>query len=324
MFKMIFDVKGFSILAIPLNPFMKKILLVFFVLATHHTYSQDSILLAMHFKPMLNYYNVSSQKMHIEVSYVFDDTTENVVDLRNPNIRDISFLMKLMTRTGALKNEKIPVETEYLESVNQDNAAVIPPGTKIFGTAIPGKQTVYDSISEMQGNEEYRKVLLATLQSMLSQIQIPEKRMAIGDEFLTETPLTMNMSGINLDMVCLQTYKLISATRETANFDIRMKYKMKIQSDEVPGLPFSGNGEGEGTLLLDRTNDYPLKYDFHYKMNYGFKKEGITFNSKLLASFNQEITITKDRIANCYFFIYLFQMTPGMLNSIYDRRLNII
>ena len=227
------------------------------------------------------------------MTYVFDDTTENVLGLKSPNTTDISFVMKLMTKTGALKNEKMPVETEYIESLNQDNAAIIPPGTKIFGTAVPGKQPVYDSISEMPGNEELRKTLLTTLQSVLSQIQIPEKRMTIGEEFSTESPLTMNIYGMNFEMVCLQTYKLISATNETANFNISMTYKMKIQSDEVPGMPFSGDGEGGGMLLLDRANDYPLKYDLHYQMNYGLKKEGVTLNTKLSASYNQEVTITK-------------------------------
>lgn len=274
----------------------KNVLLAFIMLFYYYSFSQDSVLLALRFMPQTNYSQFMVQKMHIEMGFIGNDSILNKIrekGVSNPTIIDKSFNIKTLTTTGTINSEgKMPVEMDIIKSVDQDGKETSSSGMKIFGTTEIDKPPLFDSISEKIDNEDLKNAILKSFQSINSQISFPDKKMATGDEFKKETPVTMNIAGINLSMNFSSIYKLVSLTPDTAYFTIDVKYTLNLESNKAVKLPMTGGGVGSGTFSFDRKKEYPLSYDFHYEMNLNVKKDNVSVIINMKDQITQNTTIS--------------------------------
>jgi hypothetical protein len=159
---------------------------------------------------------------------------------------------------------------EFLKTTNSDNKIVIPNGTIIYGKGTVGNLPTLDSIASDGLSDELKKSMLQTIQATFSQINIPERKVKVGDVFAIDTPLSIPIAGIQLDMTITTNYKLVSITNNIADFDISQVYTMKTTATKYN---LNSTGTGTGKLLYDVVNNFNLKYQIDIEMQANMKNE---------------------------------------------------
>ena len=233
--------------------------------------------------------------MRAETNIKANDTVMHTLQekgITNPAIADKTTTIHTLITTGNVdKNNKIPVEAEFVQCEDKEGNAIIPQGTKMVGTVAMGKMLVFDSVVSKEMDEAGRKQLLKALQNMLSQVTFPEKTMAKGDAFTQVTPITLPVGITTIKAVMSVTYKLVDFSDSTANFDLSMAITMDMKDVEVAG---SGTGSGNGVMVFDRINEYPLKYAMHYSMDLTADKEPVSVHVTLKSDSEAEYGIKGD------------------------------
>lgn len=274
---------------------IKNIYLVFFlIILSYSSYSQDSILFHSNYLPQHIYNNTDTQKFHLEMTYSGNDTILNKLKekgITNPVITNREMNFKTITSTGYLNAEnKIPVQLEFIMSDDQDGNSMIPEGTKMFGFVLPYKLPVFDSIALDNMGEEAKTAFLKRYRNFLSQVSIPDKKMIVGDQFTQTTPINLPLGPFNLGMIFSITYKLVGVTENTADFNLAMKFSINMNNEEFDA---TGGGEGNGVMVFDRINQYPLKYELHYKMDVNARKNQVLIHAILTSHSLNLINISK-------------------------------
>jgi hypothetical protein len=241
------------------------------------SYSQDSVLLNMTLRPQKVYREQVRQDFQMEMNY--DSSSQAIKDALNAsgqldqlNSKRL-MIMETVTETGrAGVGNRMPVIMEVTKDSVSPGPAVIPPGTKFYGSAILGQTHSFDSIAGEGIDEQTRKTLLQTISGMLAQISLPQKKMAVGDSYTQTMPLKLPVAGMNISMNLSIVYTLVSATAATGNFNMQAKILMSVEDLPVPVI---GGGEGEGSLVYDRANEFPSSYRMDFTIRVGIKKDDL-------------------------------------------------
>jgi hypothetical protein len=100
----------------------------------------------MHYLPNHTYDKTASQSFHIEISYSGNDSMLNILKgVKNPTLVEKVNYIRAIATTGSLDSEnKMPIELTFVESKDKDGNPIIPPGTKMLGTAAINKMPVFD------------------------------------------------------------------------------------------------------------------------------------------------------------------------------------
>jgi hypothetical protein len=131
---------------------------------------------------------------------------------------------------------------------------------------------VLDSIDANNFNAEAKKALLKTMNNMYSQMEIPDKKMVVGEEYIKTFPMNIPAAGIEMNMIATTKYSLISVTDSTATFTVTTNYSMNMDLKNNIG-DFNGLGEGKGEMIYSRKFDFPTKYASSMKMEITGGKE---------------------------------------------------
>jgi hypothetical protein len=274
---------------------IKNVYLISFqLILSYSSYSQDSILFHSNYLPQHIYNNTTTQKFHLEMTYSGSDTVLNKLKekgITNPSITNREMNFKTTTSTGYLNAEnKVPVQLEFIMAHDQDGNSIIPEGTKMFGFVSAYKLPVFDSVASDNMGEEAKTVFLKRFRNFLSQVSIPDKKMTVGDQFTQTTPINLPLGPINLGMIISITYKLVSVTDNTADFNLTMKFSINMNNEEFDA---TGGGEGNGVMVFDRINQYPLKYELHNKMDVTANKNQVLIRAILTSHSLYLINISK-------------------------------
>ena len=148
-----------------------------------------------------------------------------------------------------------------------------------------------DSIVSKELDEEFKKTMLQTMQATFSQINIPERNVKIGDVFDIDTPLSLPIASIQLEMTITTNYKLLSIKNDIADFDINQVYTMKTNTDK---FPITATGTGKGKLLYDIVNNFNLKYQIEMEMSANVKIEQIELDITSITKLAQTAKISKN------------------------------
>jgi hypothetical protein len=267
----------------------KNFLLSIFILSYYVNFGQDSILFTMHFQPDHLYDLSISQKTHLELSYAGDDSTLKALTdkgVKNPTVNERVNNIDAVYTTGNLgANGKMALQIEFA------NASDDLKGTMIYGTVDPDKSPVLDSIYSPRLDPQIKQQLLATIQNLYAQISYPNKNMAIGDEYSKTTPLSIPLGDNNLQMDLVQTYKLLSISPDSANFDVKVKYTMNMDLNNLTTV--GGGGDGSGILVFDRKNKFLSRDELQYTMHLSAKYGKIDINAVLAGNSKTQCFISK-------------------------------
>ena len=274
---------------------MKHISLLVFICVLFNTaYAQDSISLHTNFLPQHIYNQDVSQKFHMVMNFTGSDSALNTLKekgITNNQSNDQEINIKSVITTGAYNKEHtMPVETEFVEAHDKSGKAIIPAGTKMLGTIAKNKMPIYDSVISDEMDGAARAEFLKAFKNILAQISLPDKKLAVGDTFSVSAPLNFPAGLVSFKMIFTTLYKLVNTDGNTAHFDIDIKYTMAMDYKQVGA---KGSGSGQGFMILDLKNHYPLQYTSDYVMSLNAIRDHISFHISLDGSSDSKNVISK-------------------------------
>lgn len=273
---------------------MKNIYTLIFILFPFLFFGQ-SVDFKIQYHPQTKYLQKVEQS--IENTLYYSASEEILKKLKeknipNPTITKITTDSESIFKAGKLKSDgTFPITIEFLKPVKSDNKILIPSGTLIYGKGTTSKMPQLDSIVSKDMEETFKKTILNTVQSTFSQLDLPQKTLKIGESFSQETPLTIPIASVSMEMILTTTYKLVSIVNKTANFDISLLYTMKVS---VEKYNMQGSGTGKGKMNYDIVNYFPTKYDLDTEMVFDMKQEAFSVQAKAKSGFYQTIQILKN------------------------------
>lgn len=257
---------------------MKKTILLLLIVATQLAVAQNKneFQLKVQYNPETKYDQTMDQTTHLEMKYSGDSEIIQKLKesgMQNPMITDNNSVIESVFKTGKLsENKDFPLTIEFVKTTNSNDKIVIPSGTIIYGKGTLGNMPTLDSIVSPGLSEEFKKSMLQTMQATFSQINIPERTVKVGDVFSIDTPMSIPMAGMQLEMTITTTYKLESIQKNIADFDISQIFTMKTNAGK---FPMNATGTGKGKLLYDIINNFNLKYQIDMEMSANMKIEKI-------------------------------------------------
>ena len=280
---------------------MKKYLgillpLLFAHLVSCHSQSVDEVDFKVKYAPSHSYSQTLTQSSHSEVTYKGSkEYLDNLKDkgVSNPTITENSQEVKSVIKTGKQTNaDKFPMTIEFIKSTSSSGKKDIPDGTKIYGHGSTDELPTIDSISSSEMTQEYKDAITQSMQSVFKQLDLPEKKIKIGEQFMRENPLSIPIAGVTIDMTITTIYKLVSIEHDSANFDISQVYTMKT---DVTGHVIKATGDGKGKLIYDMKNNFYLRYQIDTNMNMQLTMDKFVLEVKSNSNFVQVTTITTEQ-----------------------------
>jgi len=274
---------------------MRKIILLLLTLTEISCNSQtkDELTFKVQYKPETKYSQTIEQTSHSEMTYSgSEEFLQKLKDkgVQNPTITDNTSKIESVFKTGELSDgTNFPLTMEFVKTTSSDGKKDIPDGTIIYGHGSIGNLPTLDSIVSNGLDEEFKKTLLQAMQSTFSQLSFPEKRVKVGENFSRESPLSIPIAGVTVEMTITTNYKLLSITNGIGDFDVSQVYTMK---STITKYPIKATGSGKGKLLYDVSNNYYLKYQIDTEMGMNMKLDNFDLDLNSKSGFIQTTVIT--------------------------------
>jgi len=254
---------------------MKEILGLILILGYFSSSSQDVLIFKVRYRPLTGYHNTIEQTSQSTLKYSGPDDFLQKLKTKgidNPSISTTNSKIETLIRTGKLENgNNFSISIRFIKP-RGGGQTVIPEGTIIYGKGSLENMPTLDSISGQGLTDEFKKTLLTTMQSTMSQISFPEKKLKVGEEFSMENPLSIPIAGITLEMVITTTYKLIDIKNNIGSLDISQVYTLK---STIKGYDIKMTGTGKGQLLYDIGNTFYKRYQIDSEMTMTLKNNNI-------------------------------------------------
>ena len=245
----------------------------------------------MGFKPRHTYLENVKKTTRLELNF---SGSKEVMDamkskgLTNPTIKSTNQSIEANFITGDVSAESVlPVTIEFNKVNGSDENVKLMEGAKVYGKIKPGELPSIDSMVSDKLDENVKSAASSMMQSMLSQMVLPNKKMKIGDHLKQETPLKIPVSGMNIECIVKTDYKLLSISGNNANFEINMKYTIEFKKDKIE---ITGGGEGKGTMQYDIDNEFFNTYSI--KSDTRMHTEIETLKMDVRVQENTEMTIS--------------------------------
>ncbi|MFT3701722.1 MAG: hypothetical protein QM802_05105 [Agriterribacter sp.] len=266
---------------------------ILFIFFTYFSYSQDELIFKVTYKPSTKYSQTIKQTSSTEVTYSGSEEFLNKLKekgVQNPTLTKTASTTESEFNTGSLTDGiHFPVTMKFIKTTSSDGNTPIPDGTVMYGQGAVGSMPILDSIASTSLNEEYKKTLLQTINNMFSQISLPEKKLKTGEEFTKETPLSIPIAGMNIEMSISTTYKLLNIINGVGNFSITQAYTM---TTTITKYPIKATGNGNGSLQYDIVNNNYIQYQIDTEMGIAVKLENFNLDLKSKSGFLQTTSVS--------------------------------
>lgn len=274
---------------------MRKIILLVLILTKIPCYSQtkNELTFNVQYKPKTKYSQTIEQTSHSEMKYSgSEEFLQKIKDkgIQNPTLTDKTSKIESVFKTGKLTDgTNFPLTMEFVKTTSSDGKKDIPDGTIIYGHGSIVSMPTLDSIVSKGLDEKFKKTLLQTMQSTFSQLSFPEKKVKVGESFSRESPLSIPIAGVIIEMTITTNYKLLNITNDIADFEVSQIYTMK---STITKYTINAIGSGKGKLLYDVSNNYFLKYQIDTEMGMNVKLENFDLDINSKSGYIQTIIIT--------------------------------
>lgn len=271
---------------------MRKIILTLLTLSQLSCSGQtnNEIEFNVRYTPETVYYQTVEQTSSNEIKYSGSDEFINNLKekgVENPTVTSEKSIMESVIRTEKMTDEKIPMTMEFVKTSN----ANLPDGTIIYGFCIPNRSMpVLDSVVSEGMDRDSKQMLLNGLQSTFEQFSLPNKRLKVGDSFSQESPLSIPIADVTVDMTVTTNYELIEIKKDIAEFKINQVYTMTSNFDEYT---VNATGKGKGKMLYLISKNFYSKYQMDIEMDMKMEVNDIKLDMKTISGFTQDLKIEK-------------------------------
>lgn len=277
---------------------MKQLFFLLFICTTTLSHGQSNQILDFKagYAPETNYLQTTINSSDYEVMYsgseTFLETLKNS-KVQNPSKIKTVFNLETVSKTGKSdKSGNFPITIEYLKSVDLDGKTIIPNGTLIYGKASLSTMPEIDSIVSKDMEEDFKNTVFQMVKNTFSQLALPHKKLKIGESFTQESPLTLPIAGINIEMQITTVYNLKSINAKNAFFDVTQTYTMKMSDNR---FETNGSGIGKGNLIYDIPNHFISENNLEMDFTLGLKHTDFALDLKSKSDFKQTSTISKGK-----------------------------
>src|SRR6218665_3638061 len=270
---------------------MKKTIALFalFIAFTTAAQAQDEVLFKLQYKPEMIYTQTLEQVTGSVIRYkASNELLEKLKEkgIENPTVNTKKTKTQSVIKTGKATEGRFKFTMEFVQSENSEASGETPEKTMLYGEGTTTGMPKIDSMSSSKEvTDEYKKAYIQTIQSTFSQITFPEKKMKPGQKFSVETPLSLPVAGMTIDMVITTNYKLVKIANGQANFDIKQTCTMKTT---VAEYNITATGGGNGKLVYDLASDYYTAYTMNFDLAMRMKLESFTMDLKTTNAFTQK------------------------------------
>lgn len=277
---------------------MKNTLLLFLISFPVFNYGQSNQILDFKsgYSAETTYNQITSNASDYEVLYAGSEKfLENLKQngVVNPTKIKNSLNLETLSKTGKTdKSGNFPITIEYLKSIDANGKTIIPNGTLLYGKASSSTMPEMDSIVSKGMEESFKNIIFQTVKSTFSQLVMPQKKLKIGESFIQESPLTLPIAGINIEMLITTTYSLKSMNSKNAFFDITQTYTMKMSDSR---FETNGAGIGKGDLVYDIPNHFIIENTLAMDFNLDLKSTDFSLQLKSKSDFKQTSEISKNK-----------------------------
>ena len=235
--------------------------------------------------------NSASYELTYEGSEEFLNTLKSS-GVKNPTITNSTVDIESVFKTGKTNAEgNFPVVIEYLKSLDNKGNTIIPNGTLIYGKGSTSSLPKMDSIVAKGLDEASKNMIFEIVKNSFSQLTLPEKKIKIGEAFSQESPLTIPIGALNIDMSITTIYKLISIVDKNAYFDINQVYTANISSENLNNIIVSGTGTGK--MTYDIPNYFASESVVDMKLMFDLKQDEFSIKLNSATSIKQTAKISK-------------------------------
>ncbi|TDS52416.1 hypothetical protein [Myroides indicus] len=241
---------------------MKKILLFILATITISCNSQEKIDFKVGYLPNLDYTLSQKQISENTIKYIAsDEVLQSLKDrgVENPTVKKDTTILKSISKTGRIEGNAFPVNIELLESTNPTLLS----GTKFFGKYIDQKIRIDSIFSTTMTNEE-KMTLRMTMESMLNQVEYPNRKIKVGESFKQNNPISMPIGNIVIELDINSTYTLTNISDGIGYFNLDQIYTLKT---EIENYEIKVNGKGNGQIQYDIEQQFFTKYFLEMEMN---------------------------------------------------------
>ena len=264
---------------------MKYLLLTCSLFAVLSSFAQDSIQFSMYFKPGLEYRRSITLKARNEILFSGEDSLLQKMlkkGIKNPLITNMDVSTESTTTTGKLNAEKkFPVHITIHNNKKDRNGKEIP-NIDVYGFAGNETMPILDSADPRNSNPR-SKTYLQAYNTMNSQLEMPDKKMAVGEEYKKTYPIHLQSSGKDLDMIAESTYKLVSVADSTAKITVSTTYSMNMDLKGKVKTSISGFGSGSSNMVYDLRHNFSIRLETYSKieLNSDAENEQLKMNMKI-------------------------------------------
>ncbi len=276
---------------------MKKIIALIFVFATTLNYGQSNQTLdfKIRFTPQTIYNQTMANSASYELTYEGSEEFLNTfksTGVKNPTITKSSVDVESVFKTGKINAEgNFPVVIEYIKSLDNKGNNIIPNGTLIYGKGSTSSLPKMDSIVAKGLDEASKNMIFEIVKSSFAQLALPEKKIKIGEAFSQESPITIPIGALNIDMSITTIYKLMSIVDKNAYFDINQVYTANISSENLNNIIVSGTGTGK--MTYDIPNYFASESVVDMKLMFDLKQDEFSIKLNSATSIKQTAKISK-------------------------------
>jgi hypothetical protein len=209
--------------------------------------------------------------------------------IKNPTISKVKTKTEMELVTGKSSTEKsCPVNLTYKKTMSLDGKNEIPEGTVLEGEISGEFMPIFSKVISGTLDFDQKSQLLQMVRSTFEQFNFPEKRIKIGDQFLTERPATLPMEGSVIETMVTTTYKLIGIKNNMAQFELSQSYLM---TPKIMDNSFKGSGSGKGKLSYDIGNSLITDYSIKTELVMNKKLDYFEFDLKTINEFSQQTSL---------------------------------
>lgn len=250
---------------------MKKLIEILFILALFSCTSrqkEDSLTFKVNYNPETSYSQKIEQTSYSEITYIgSNDFLQTLKEngVANPTVTNIGYNVETILNTGkATDGTHFPLIMEIVKTTNSDGTKALPDGMLISGHSSVGKLPILDSVISGGVSNQIKNTLLDAAQYIFKQLDVPERKIKIGESFSVKLPYSVSIATETIEMFITTNYTLLSIIDGIANFDVYQEYSMKADSNEYA---INAIGTGEGKMLYDVENHFPLRNETHTEMD---------------------------------------------------------
>lgn len=275
---------------------MRKTLCILFLLIQFSCSNPkpEGLILKVQFQPEKTYSISTIRGTETVITYSGQDIAMRKLksmNIKNPTVSNVRTKTDAELETGKSASDKIfNASLTYIKTMSLDGKNQIPEGTIIQGEIAGEHLPTFNKVMSTTLNFDQKAQLLQTVRSNFDQLDFPEKRLKIGDQFSTERPMSMTMEGSEIETVISTTYKLISIKNDLAQFELIQSYQM---TPKLMDNSFSGKGNGNGHLTYDIANCLITDYSIKTLLEMNKKLDYFEFDLKTKNEFSQQTKLVK-------------------------------